>query len=70
MTAVLPSDIDRLEAHETPAEFSAKHMRAFVEKTRDAQGAGLANAQTVFNLLCEALQVTAPSLKKARADNP
>jgi hypothetical protein len=45
-------------------------MRAFVENTRDAQGAELANAQTVFNLLCEALQVTAPSLKKAGADNP
>lgn len=70
MTATLTSDVDRLEAHEIPAEYSQKRMRAFVEKTRHAQGAELANAQTVFNLLCEALQVTAPSLKKAGADNP
>ena len=42
MTAVLPSDIDRLEAHETPAEYSAKCMRAFVEKTRGQIGAVLA----------------------------
>jgi hypothetical protein len=70
MTATLTSDVDRLEAHEIPAEYSQKRMRAFVEKTRHAQGAELANAQTVFNLLCEALQVAAPSLKKAGADNP
>jgi hypothetical protein len=42
MTAVLPSDIDRLEAHETPSEYSAKCMRAFVEKTRGQIGAVLA----------------------------
>jgi hypothetical protein len=33
MTSTLPNDVNRLEAHEVPAEYSAKRMRAFVEKT-------------------------------------
>lgn len=70
MTAVLPRALDRLEAHEIPAEYSATRMRSFVEQTRGAQGAELANAQTVVRLLCEALGVEAPALKRAGADNP
>ena len=42
MTAVLPSDVDRLEAHEIPAEHSATRMRAFVEKPRGQIGVMLA----------------------------
>ncbi len=70
MPAILPRALDLLEVHEIPAEYSATRMRAFVERTRGAQGAELANAQTVFNLLCEALQVPPPSLKDAGAHTP
>lgn len=70
MAAILPTDLDVLEEHEIPAQYDRKAMLAFIAKTREAQGAELANAQTVFRLLCEALKVDPPGLKKAGADNP
>lgn len=70
MAAILPTDLDVLEEHEIPQEFDRKAVLAFIAKTRDAQGAELANAQTVFRLLCDVLKVDPPALKKAGADNP
>lgn len=70
MAAILPHSLERLEDHEVPAEYDRAAVLDFIKKTRDAHGAELANAQSVFRLLCDALKVDAPALKKAGDDNP
>lgn len=69
MGSVLPSSLDRLEQHEIHADYNAKTLGAFVKSTREAQGAELANAQSIFRELCAALKVKPPKLKSAGADN-
>lgn len=70
MPALLPTQLDALEAHEIPKEYDARAVRAFVDETSSSGGAELANAQTIFTKLCAVLHVAPPPLKKAGGDNP
>jgi hypothetical protein len=60
---ILPSSLDRLEVHEVPAEYDRDRLLAFIAETASSGGAELANAQSVFRALCEAIKVQPPALK-------
>ncbi|MBK9752515.1 MAG: class I SAM-dependent DNA methyltransferase [Nannocystis sp.] len=69
MPAILPATLDPLEPHEIPAEYDLAGLRAFVEQTRLADGAELANSQKMFVELCVVLGVPEPGYKRAGQDN-
>ncbi|MBK7827958.1 type IIL restriction-modification enzyme MmeI [Nannocystis sp.] len=65
----MPATLDPLEPHEIPAEYDLAGLRAFVEQTRLADGAELANSQKMFVELCVVLGVPEPGYKRAGQDN-
>jgi hypothetical protein len=69
MPALLPASLDKLEAHEIPAEYDAKAIAAFVAETKASEGAEISNTQKMFVDLCALLGVPAPKYKKAGGEN-
>lgn len=66
---LLPKSLDVLETHEIPKGYDKEKLQKFIEETKLSEGAELANAQTIFRHLCEALSLPPPTLKKAGGKN-
>lgn len=64
MPAILPSSIDKLEAHEIPEEYDVEVIDAFLRDTSTSEGAEIANSVKMFERLCETLRVRSPDYKK------
>lgn len=70
MPSLLLSQLDVLEQHEIPPEYDRKTLQEFIAWSRASSGAELANAQKIFDRLCQALHVPDTGLKKAGDQNP
>lgn len=70
MSSILLSQLDVLEQHEIPPEYDRTTLQEFIAWSKASSGAELANAQKIFDRLCQALRVPDTGLKKAGDQNP
>lgn len=68
--SLLLPQLDALEQHEIPPEYDRQALQAFIAWSKASSGAELANAQKIFDRLCQALHVPDTGLKKAGDQNP
>ena len=70
MPSLLLAQLDALEQHEIPPEYDRKTIQEFIAWSKASSGAELANAQKIFDRLCQVLRVLDTGLKKADDHNP
>lgn len=69
MPVLLPAMLDRLDAHEVPPEYDHARLMGFIEEAKASGGAELANAQSIVRLLCDAMKLPPPALKRSHGEN-